>query len=816
LRGKLVTKAFRETLSDCQAKRPTLHTSESSSWSCRLPPAAYRLPSASSRVDDLHQLTMLGQMPWLPNWKANDTASADTAAAAALANRNLPPTHTRKEGPGSDVNNESVDALLTQFPAYGSRQPQDWMLLGYPAATANAVTEEMDDLPPPVAEMAAARSQATTPSSQQRSPNAATAAAHASGTAPTVSNKYPLLEDWDATEQNLWKNSSAKSIQTALPPMPSTENKDTTNVKPVPATSTIQNSAVASPWSTDPSSSRHTMSVMEEGATPKALAPHRSSLVYQSAAEDRQHWMPDQYCKQCYACEAPFNVFRRRHHCRLCGQVFCNPCSAYFVPQHPTAEAGAAVSPVAATATTVAPIATTPSSGSTIRVCQHCHTQVQQQQLHQLQQLQLQQSSPSFTRKTPIASENRPTSPALTQSPRPQVSPQSAIKSATPAVSVSPPSATQDALSDLSHPTPKTQNVIDEAMLQQQQQQTSKATPTSETLDAMWQTLSQKSLLFLPDLSGASRASASAAGTSTIPEEEDDAEDDKETTVAESDAGTTVTGTTAASNRPSWFPLQRGTSMGTAVTANSNQTNAQNTIPPANPSPPEQTEAVAEAEAAVQSEAAKDGRRQLGLAAASHLESLARNLLEEYAPRLLENMPERDRERWTNNLLTLATRCCATVEPNVKNGDLIDVRPYCKIKVISGGHYDDCAYLSGVVFRKMVSHKRMAKELMNPRIMLLSGGIEFTRHENQIASFEALFEQEQKYMEILVGKILKLQPDILMVGRFVSRKAHELLLDAGVVLIQHVKATLLSRIARQTGATIISSTDHIMNQVRFP
>ena len=34
---------------------------------------------------------------------------------------------------------------------------------------------------------------------------------------------------------------------------------------------------------------------------------------------DRQHWMPDQLCKQCYACETPFTVFRRRHHCRLCG-----------------------------------------------------------------------------------------------------------------------------------------------------------------------------------------------------------------------------------------------------------------------------------------------------------------------------------------------------------------------------------------------------------------------------------------------------------------------------------------------------------------
>ena len=43
------------------------------------------------------------------------------------------------------------------------------------------------------------------------------------------------------------------------------------------------------------------------------------------------HWMPDKLCKLCYSCEVQFTVFRRRHHCRLCGQVFCSSCSGYFV-----------------------------------------------------------------------------------------------------------------------------------------------------------------------------------------------------------------------------------------------------------------------------------------------------------------------------------------------------------------------------------------------------------------------------------------------------------------------------------------------------
>ncbi|KAG5190220.1 hypothetical protein JKP88DRAFT_152975, partial [Tribonema minus] len=43
------------------------------------------------------------------------------------------------------------------------------------------------------------------------------------------------------------------------------------------------------------------------------------------------YWMPDKICRVCYECGAPFTMFRRRHHCRVCGQVFCQNCSGYSV-----------------------------------------------------------------------------------------------------------------------------------------------------------------------------------------------------------------------------------------------------------------------------------------------------------------------------------------------------------------------------------------------------------------------------------------------------------------------------------------------------
>ena len=92
----------------------------------------------------------------------------------------------------------------------------------------------------------------------------------------------------------------------------------------------------------------------------------------------------------------------------------------------------------------------------------------------------------------------------------------------------------------------------------------------------------------------------------------------------------------------------------------------------------------------------QEGNHHLGLTAAIHLEQMTASLLETDAPILWrklceEKVADKDgnirkedvnnfHSKWVNKLMSLATRCCATVDPNIKRGDMLDVRPYVKIK----------------------------------------------------------------------------------------------------------------------------------------
>ncbi|XP_076042433.1 1-phosphatidylinositol 3-phosphate 5-kinase fab1 isoform X3 [Oratosquilla oratoria] len=65
----------------------------------------------------------------------------------------------------------------------------------------------------------------------------------------------------------------------------------------------------------------------------KNIIDNRGSTPQQYKDSDfKQYWMPDSVSRECYECEEKFTTFRRRHHCRVCGQIFCSRCCNRMIP----------------------------------------------------------------------------------------------------------------------------------------------------------------------------------------------------------------------------------------------------------------------------------------------------------------------------------------------------------------------------------------------------------------------------------------------------------------------------------------------------
>lgn len=176
---------------------------------------------------------------------------------------------------------------------------------------------------------------------------------------------------------------------------------------------------------------------------------------------------------------------------------------------------------------------------------------------------------------------------------------------------------------------------------------------------------------------------------------------------------------------------------------------------------------------------------------------------------ILQDSPNVRWRAWQKALLPILLQCTDEVDPNVQSGDDMDVRNYIKFKKISGGRPTDTSYMSGVVFSKNIALKGMKRNLVDCRILIVTFALEYARHHQHFISLEPVIAQEREYLRNLVGRISALKPDVLLVQRNVSGVALQMLQEANITVIYNVKETVLAAVARVTRTIMVKSVDKL-------
>ncbi len=137
-----------------------------------------------------------------------------------------------------------------------------------------------------------------------------------------------------------------------------------------------------------------------------------------------------------------------------------------------------------------------------------------------------------------------------------------------------------------------------------------------------------------------------------------------------------------------------------------------------------------------------------------------------------------------------------------------------KIEKMSGSDVDDSELIKGILLDKSRVHSDMDKKIDDANILLLTSPIEVKNTEidaniqiNDPSQIQGFIDQEDKILKQKVKKIKELGANVVFCQKGIDDAAQSYLAKNGIFAIRRVKKKDMSRLARATGAKLISGLE---------
>jgi thermosome len=162
----------------------------------------------------------------------------------------------------------------------------------------------------------------------------------------------------------------------------------------------------------------------------------------------------------------------------------------------------------------------------------------------------------------------------------------------------------------------------------------------------------------------------------------------------------------------------------------------------------------------------------------------------------------------------LAELVVGAVKQVEENGE-ID-QDHIKIEKKDGATIDDSQLVNGVIIDKEPVHPGMPKQIEDAKIALLNSAIEVKETEvdaeiriTDPAQMQAFIEQEEQMIQDMVNKIADAGANVLFCQKGIDDLAQHYLAKAGILAVRRVKKSDMEKLARATGATIVTNVEDL-------
>jgi chaperonin GroEL (HSP60 family) len=139
-----------------------------------------------------------------------------------------------------------------------------------------------------------------------------------------------------------------------------------------------------------------------------------------------------------------------------------------------------------------------------------------------------------------------------------------------------------------------------------------------------------------------------------------------------------------------------------------------------------------------------------------------------------------------------------------------------KVEKKAGASVHDSRLIEGIVLDKEVVHGGMPKRIENAKIALVNSPLEVEKPEfdaklniNNPSQMQKFLDEENNMIKSMVDKILSAGSNVVLCQKGIDDMAQHYLARAGVVAVRRIKESDMSKLAKATGATMITNIDEI-------
>ncbi len=217
-----------------------------------------------------------------------------------------------------------------------------------------------------------------------------------------------------------------------------------------------------------------------------------------------------------------------------------------------------------------------------------------------------------------------------------------------------------------------------------------------------------------------------------------------------------------------------------------------------------------------------DGYRKAAKKAKQYLQDIADDvspndkvILNKIAKTSMQTKLVRKQSDQLADLVVRAVTAVAEREGEKYQVDIDDI----KVEKKAGGSITSSTLIQGIVLDKEIVHGGMPKKIAEAKIALINTALEITKTETDAKinisnpqQLKAFLDEENRMLKTMVDKVIASGANVVLCQKGIDDMAQHYLAKSGVLTVRRIKESDLTKLAKATGARIVSNLDDLFEK----